>query len=224
MPSTRRSRSETQAETIQHLLDAAEPLFERGGFHRTSVAEIARAAGYTTGAIYANFPRKEDLAIAVLERGQQASWNELAEELGSHAQVADRLVAVVAWRRRILASQEAIGILRLELWLISLQDPSLRAALVAGQRNLQAAFAQILEQQARDAGATLLVDPELLSAALLGSADGTAVVHGLDPASNQAEAFAWTLATLVIHSMDPKPITDAELGPLLDRMLRAARP
>src|SRR5699024_3717965 len=72
MTVTRRRRAETQAETRRRLLDAAEALFEERGFHGASVAGIARRAGYTTGAIYSNFQRKEDLAVEVLDRSGDA--------------------------------------------------------------------------------------------------------------------------------------------------------
>lgn len=218
----RKPRIESQAETRVHLLDAAGPLFELGGFHRTSVAEIARAAGYTTGAIYSNFPRKEDLALAVIERGSEADWDRLDTELAKSTDLADRLVAVITWRRRLLVSNEPIGILHLELCLYALQDPDLRAALVASHREQQARVAHILERVTAEAGSTLTVDAEVLAAALLATADGTAIVNSLDPSSNQAEAFAWTLATLVANSMHPRPVTDDDWPAFLDRLLAAA--
>lgn len=222
MATARKPRVESQAETREHLLDAAGPLFELGGFHRTSVAEIARAAGYTTGAIYSNFPRKEDLALAVLERGTAADWDRLDIELAKSTDLTDRLVAVISWRRRLLVANEPIGILHLELCLYALQDPELRAALVASQRDQQTRVARILEQVAADAGTALTVDAEVLAAALLATADGTAIVHSLDPSSNQAEAFAWTLATLVANSMRPRPVPDEAWSTFVDRLLAAA--
>ena len=222
MPTVRKPRTESQAETREHLLDAAGPLFELGGFHRTSVAEIARAAGYTTGAIYSNFPRKEDLALAVLERNAAADWQRLDVELAKSTDLTDRLVAVIIWRRRLLATHEPIGILHLELCLYALKDAQLRAALAASQRDQQRRVAQILEQVAADAGATLTVDADVLAAALLATADGTAIVNSIDPASNQAEAFAWTLATLVANSLHPRPIADDAWPAFVDRLLTAA--
>ncbi|YCU60499.1 TetR family transcriptional regulator [Mycobacteroides abscessus] len=39
------TRAESQAQTRQELLDAAEPLFLEKGYHATSIAAIAEAAG-----------------------------------------------------------------------------------------------------------------------------------------------------------------------------------
>lgn len=218
----RRPRADTQAETRRNLLDAAQRLFIRNGFHRTSVGEIAKEAGYTTGAIYSNFPRKEDLAVAVTDRAIEHSWAALLDALASRQEFADRLIGVIEWRRQLLVENEVLVVLRLELWLYSVQDLALRAQLVAGQRKLQASLALLLEQQATDVGSRLTVSPDLLAGAVIASADGTAIAHGLDPSKESAEAFAWTLATLVVGSMEPRPIRSEDWAPFLEKLLAAA--
>lgn len=55
--------------TRQRLLDAATEVFLEKGFEGTRVAEIARRAGLTTGAIYGNFDNKADLLTAALAAG-----------------------------------------------------------------------------------------------------------------------------------------------------------
>lgn len=52
--------------TRQRLLDAATEVFLEKGYEATRVAEIARRAGLTTGAIYGNFASKADLLTAAL--------------------------------------------------------------------------------------------------------------------------------------------------------------
>lgn len=55
--------------TRQKLLDAATEVFLEKGYEGTRVAEIARRAGLTTGAIYGNFDNKSDLLTAALAAG-----------------------------------------------------------------------------------------------------------------------------------------------------------
>lgn len=50
------------------MLDAAEDLFVRWGFDKTSVDDIARASGISKGAVYLEFSGKDDLLRAVLYR------------------------------------------------------------------------------------------------------------------------------------------------------------
>jgi TetR/AcrR family acrAB operon transcriptional repressor len=54
--------------TRQHLLDAAEMLFLERGVSRTSLQDIATAAGTTRGAVYWHFQDKADLFNAMMER------------------------------------------------------------------------------------------------------------------------------------------------------------
>src|SRR3546814_20820891 len=56
------------ARTRELLLDAAEELFLRKGVSRTSLEEIARAAGMTRGAVYWHFRNKGDLFQAMHQR------------------------------------------------------------------------------------------------------------------------------------------------------------
>lgn len=55
-------------QTRESLLDAAETLFAQQGVSRTSLQDIARAAGCTRGAIYWHFKDKADLFNAMMAR------------------------------------------------------------------------------------------------------------------------------------------------------------
>ncbi|RME96025.1 MAG: TetR family transcriptional regulator, partial [Alphaproteobacteria bacterium] len=56
----RKTREEAE-KTRQHILDAAFTLFARQGFSRTTLQQIAAAAGVTRGAVYWHFKDKVDL-------------------------------------------------------------------------------------------------------------------------------------------------------------------
>ncbi len=63
----------TAAETRAQLLDAAADVFAARGYDGASISAITRAAGLSSGAIYAHYASKADLFLAVLEtycRGQ----------------------------------------------------------------------------------------------------------------------------------------------------------
>ncbi len=63
----RRTKADALA-TRNSLLDAAEQLFQARGVSRTSLNDIATAAGTTRGAIYWHFKDKADLFNAMMER------------------------------------------------------------------------------------------------------------------------------------------------------------
>lgn len=56
-----RKTKQQAMETRQHILDVALRLFSEQGVSSTSLAEIAKAAGVTRGAIYWHFKNKSDL-------------------------------------------------------------------------------------------------------------------------------------------------------------------
>ena len=63
----RRTKDEAEA-TRNALLDAAEKMFYKRGVTRTSLEEVAKAAGMTRGAVYWHFKDKIELCEAMLDR------------------------------------------------------------------------------------------------------------------------------------------------------------
>jgi TetR/AcrR family acrAB operon transcriptional repressor len=63
----RRTKEEAQ-ETRNRILDFAEHVFSEKGVSRTSLADLAKAAGVTRGAIYWHFRNKSDLFEAMMAR------------------------------------------------------------------------------------------------------------------------------------------------------------
>src|SRR5918997_878479 len=71
-------REQRKEETRAELVAAAARVFAHSGFHGASLDEIAREAGYTTGAIYWHFGGKDDLFLAVFEAHAAARVEEYA--------------------------------------------------------------------------------------------------------------------------------------------------
>jgi TetR/AcrR family acrAB operon transcriptional repressor len=63
-----RYSKEEALETRERILDAAEDVFHAQGVARTSLADIAKSASVTRGAIYWHFKNKSDLFVAMCER------------------------------------------------------------------------------------------------------------------------------------------------------------
>jgi AcrR family transcriptional regulator len=90
----RRTQPERRASTRSALLAAAAGAIVDTG-PSTGVAEIARRAGVSTGALQYHFESKTDLLVAVVEVG----WNDLVERSMSIARdvpPADRIAALVS--------------------------------------------------------------------------------------------------------------------------------
>ena len=71
----RRTQAERRAESRAALLEAAARGLSRYGYGNLVLADVAKEAGYTRGALYHLFEDKEDLALAVVN-WVAATWEE----------------------------------------------------------------------------------------------------------------------------------------------------
>lgn len=78
-----------------HLLDAAEEVFGRKGFHETTLKEIAEQAGFAVGSVYSFFENKDDLFRQIYVRRGAEFMVGLRAALGSDAPALEQLHALV---------------------------------------------------------------------------------------------------------------------------------
>lgn len=67
------------------ILQAADELFSRYGFERTSIEDIARHLGISKGAIYLDFKSKEDILFTIIERHAQRLHKLMDEKIAAAA-------------------------------------------------------------------------------------------------------------------------------------------
>jgi AcrR family transcriptional regulator len=129
------TRAERQEQTRTGLIDAAERLFTRHGFHATSLDAVAAEAGFTKGAVYSNFESKEDLFFAVYERrldARIAEFNALIEDAPTAVE------ALEAAARTAASGSRDDGWLAVffEFWAHVLRRPELRERFAAHHRRI----------------------------------------------------------------------------------------
>ncbi|MDT5265361.1 MAG: hypothetical protein QOI90_1987 [Mycobacterium sp.] len=67
--------------STEAILDAALLEFERHGFHRVALDDVARRAGVSRTTIYRRFANRDELVGAVIERENVVLFADIAEEL-----------------------------------------------------------------------------------------------------------------------------------------------
>ena len=77
------------------ILDAAIVEIAQSGYHRTTVAKIARRAGVADGTIYLYFKGKEDVLVAVFDRAMDRFISQGILEMGTDDSAVDRLRDIV---------------------------------------------------------------------------------------------------------------------------------
>lgn len=84
------SKGNKRDRTRALLLDAALELTREKGFDRTTVQDIARRAGVSTGSIYGNFRSRDDLFMVLAER----QWSAVRPEFRAGSSFADLMEAM----------------------------------------------------------------------------------------------------------------------------------
>lgn len=93
---TRVPRAEQKIRTRSRLIEAAGQLFLAHGIEGVSLDAVADAAGFSKGAVYANFTGKEDLLLAVWREHFAAKRMRLADSVASADEAAAVLGAIHA--------------------------------------------------------------------------------------------------------------------------------
>jgi AcrR family transcriptional regulator len=110
--------------TRDRLLAAAAEVFAEKGYDRAGVQEIARRAGFTTGAIYGRFRGKGDLLLAAIGEQSDDEFEELFAEHRFKGNVADVLATVGS--HLVTDEFDSGQALLLEAFVAARREPELR--------------------------------------------------------------------------------------------------
>lgn len=193
----RLNREEQKALTKARLIASARIVFARQGFHQAMLEEIAEEAGYSTGAIYANFDSKEDLFLAVLDDHVAARVRAVEQAVSDASTPPQRARAGADDWMQFIREDPDWYRLFIELWSYAQRDPELRARVAARFAAFPKANAELIQAGARDLDIAL---PEGLANAagtlFTALADGLALMKLLDPEAVPDELFGDALAAL----------------------------
>jgi AcrR family transcriptional regulator len=129
MPSQKPTKHELKTqETRELLLRAAEQVIVRDGYENAELGEIAKLAGRTKGAIYAQFKSKEDVFLALVQEHALRHRASMQKMLAASTSIEGNLAA---FRKYFLefATDDALGFLLLEFKLYTVRHPEAQARL-----------------------------------------------------------------------------------------------
>jgi AcrR family transcriptional regulator len=179
----RSRREERKQETRAELIAAAARVFARRGFQGASLVEIAREAGYSTGAVYWHFRGKDDLFLAVYETEAAARVREI-ERLRerAHGELPQRARSYADQFMARLARDPEFLVLSLEFLVHAWRNPPLREAFSDRIAWGRLAATRLLEDAAHAGGYELPMPAEDLASVLreLGTGLGIAVLADPD--------------------------------------------
>src|SRR5688572_4513024 len=139
----------TLESTRERLLAAATDVFSERGYDGAGVAEIARRAGLTTGAIYSNFSGKAELLLEAIDVRAEDEFERLFNEHRFQGKATDILQTVGAHLVENGSDGDRPHLL-LEAIITARRDPDLAAALSARIDARAARMSALIEEAKLD--------------------------------------------------------------------------
>jgi AcrR family transcriptional regulator len=178
-PWTRERRLER---TRSLLLDAAEQVFAERGFISATLDDIAKAAGYSKGAIYKYFATKEELFLAASDRYWRRYFDNFAEVMSSSDHIGASELEDIGERWRQLsrdrgAEHAALGI---EFNLYLLRNPEARKRVAAKRSEVVDQLARYIVSGIDNLGATLLIPAATFAHIIIATTDAVELGSHLD--------------------------------------------
>lgn len=189
-------QAERRAQTTRRLLDAATEVFARRGFHAATVDDIADAAGYTKGAVYANFAGKDTLFLALLDRhlDHQLAQVDLLVAAASDTDLRAGLCDASAEQ---MTAGNSFGLLMLEFWLYAARNAAARAALAERYERMRDRLAVVIAERDAARGITDSRATDEVAALVLALDAGLFLQHLIDPQAVTPELRADALTAVI---------------------------
>jgi AcrR family transcriptional regulator len=205
MPEAAAAPTASDADPIRDkLVAAAAEVFAQKGYEGAGVAEIARRAGYTTGAIYGRFSGKAELLLAAIEDHSEDELDRLFNEHRFEGKVTDILTTVGA--HLVTDDLGSDSALLLEAFVASRRDPDMAARMREALDLRQLRLTDLVTE----AQATGAIDPSLDKEAVVrfchAVAFGFLLLRSIDLPLPQAGPWEQLIARLV-DSLDTTTTT-----------------
>jgi len=175
------TRADSKALTRTRILEAARRVFERQGFHGSSLDQVAREAGFTKGAVYSAFDSKADLFLTLLaDRAteRQQTWEAMSKRASTPeafvVEAMEHFGASVAEEREWWAAV-------IEFATFVARDEALRLRYAEHHDATRAALSRTMEDWSERTGKPLAMEPRALATTCLALGNGLTLEWLLAP-------------------------------------------
>lgn len=173
----RMTQEERKQETRKMLLDSAAEIFAQFGFHGASVDKIAEFAGYSKGAVYANFNSKEELFLALLEQKMKSHVDTIHQIMKQQHSIDHFIEKMDYYFDLDRQTNRVWSILNMEFLLYAMRQESVRekwtAMIVESVEQISGVIEKMMEQENR----VSTLSAEELAWTILSLENGMAIFH-----------------------------------------------
>ena len=203
---TPRPRRVKRSEVRRRILESADRLFRERGLAATSLEAIAKAAGFSKGAVYSNFAGKDELCFELLSSRIDARIAAVEGAMPAEAGPAHHALLAGERLLRIVESEPGWQIFFIELWLRCVRSESLRPRFAAKRKLMRAQIASLFAAQADAAGFRLPLPAEHLAASVLALSNGLGLESLIDseavPPDLMGKLMGWSLRGMIADTQD----------------------
>ena len=205
-PPKRLTRAEAKARTRERLLAAAARIFARKGYAGATVEEIAEAAGYTIGALYAHFGGKREMFLELMSSRANRRRTAVAEILRAD-DGRDPVDALAEFLERTGSPDPDLVALRAEFWLYAVRNPDAMGALTAQRREQVDALVDLVSAAMEPRGVPPGVSARAVATVALAMFQGLTRQRRIDPDHVSGDLLAQGLRWLIagLHATGPEP-------------------
>jgi len=146
-----------------HILAAARRCFVRDGFHQTSMQDLVREAGVSSGAVYRYFASKDAMIVAIAEDNLDQIVAIVGKSVAHGADLGAALGAALEYARSRHAD-DGFAAIALVVWSEALRNPALAVRL---RESFDAAGAALAETARASSSSATALAPDVLAKMLL---------------------------------------------------------
>jgi AcrR family transcriptional regulator len=191
-----RARRLKKDEIRARLIQAAAEIFAAKGWEKTTLEEIAEAAGFSKGAVYSNFESKDELFFSLMERQIDDRIGMVETVLSDESDTKRRIEKVGAALMDLSRQSPEWQILFIEYWLRAARNPKLRERFVNRRRLMREKIAKMFEGYAAETDQSYPMPSSSYALTILALSNGLGIERIIDQESVSDGLLAQILSLL----------------------------
>jgi TetR/AcrR family transcriptional regulator, repressor for uid operon len=176
------------------ILDAAESCFVRGGFHKTTMQDVAAECGMSPGNLYRYFPSKNAVVAGIVERDRA----KFTKDSNLLLNTSDPLQAFVALGRHHLVNEPREKMIMIqEIWAEASRNPDIARICSKMDAAIRDMIAGFIGHWRSSSGLTGRGSPENVADLMITFSDGVCRRRATDPDFNPAVVYSLLLPVVL---------------------------
>jgi AcrR family transcriptional regulator len=191
------------AERREQILDTAENVFAKRGFHETRMDDIVSESGLSKGAIYWYFKKKDDIIGALLGRVFRRSIDSIRGTAAENGTVPNVLLRIGEQISRDYQAMSHLMPIALEFYSIALRQRSVRKHLASMYDELLDILSPLIEEGVRR-GELRSVNAREAATLLVSTYEGLGLVWSIAPKTVEWKTLGPAAMRMIVQGLEKR--------------------